>query len=129
MAIAMAKLGRDLCTLGEGARSKSGRVGARCLARARAPIAGGSRRAGRRPRFDWAGSRKMVVLRSAQFTASELQTVVVVVEASPPYRRLLRSEDARLADAAQDAMLGTERIQGHPTSALRCLDGRQPGSK
>ena len=84
MAIAMAKLGRDLCTLGEGARSKSGRVGARCLARARAPIAGGSRRAGRRPRFDWAGSRKMVVLRSAQFTASELQTVVVPAPRSRP---------------------------------------------
>jgi hypothetical protein len=32
------------CTLGEGALSRSGRVGARCLARAGAPIAGGSRR-------------------------------------------------------------------------------------
>ena len=34
-----------------------------------------------------------------------------------------------LARAAQDAMLGTERIQGHPTSGLRCPDGRQPGSQ
>ena len=34
-----------------------------------------------------------------------------------------------LARAAQDAMLGTERIQGHPTSGLRCSDGRQPGSQ
>ena len=41
------------------------------------------------------------------------------MEASASHRRRLLSEDARLAGAAQDAMLGTERIQvqGHHTSA------------
>ena len=94
MAIAMAKLGRDLCTLGEGARSKSGRVGARCLARAR-PLraARGARGGGRGSIAPLVPNQAKSWLRSSQFTASELQTVVVVVEASPPHRRLLRSED------------------------------------
>ena len=52
-----------------------------------------------------------------------------LLEARPPYIRRLRTEDARLAGAAQDGMLGTERIQGHHASALRCPDGRQPGSQ
>ena len=62
-------------------------------------------------------------------TAVLLASPSAGIEARPPYIRRLRTEDARLAGAAQDGMLGTERIQGNHASALRCPDGRQPGSQ
>ena len=63
------------------------------------------------------------------WTVRFLNRVDSMVDPSPSYPSLLLSEAPRLARAAQDAMLGTERIQGHHTSALRCPDGRQPGSQ
>ena len=41
---------------------------------------------------------------------------------TPPYRR------PALRGAAHDALLGTERSQGHRTSTLGCFDECQPGS-
>ena len=50
------------------------------------------------------------------------------VEASAPSRRPLPREDSDATGTAHDALLGTERSQGHRTSTLGCLDECQPGS-
>ena len=52
----------------------------------------------------------------------------VPVEALAPSRRPLPREDSDATGTAHDALLGTERSQGHRTSTLGCLDECQPGS-
>ena len=52
----------------------------------------------------------------------------VAVEAFAPSRRPLPREDSDATGTAHDALLGTERSQGHRTSTLGCLDECQPGS-
>ena len=54
--------------------------------------------------------------------------ISIYLEASAPSRRPLPREDSDATGTAHDALLGTERSQGHRTSTLGCLDECQPGS-
>ena len=85
------------------------------------------------PRARWplsAGSAFLCQRHSSPPDRGDADTLRVrlTLEALAPSRRPLPREDSDATGTAHDALLGTERSQGHRTSTLGCFDECQPGS-